>query len=72
MTMTIGALVEINGTRILGVLSNIKDIPPELTHLANAGYLLIAVGAILTLMGFLGCCGACCQNKCMLMTVSDL
>lgn len=70
--MAIGVLVEINKKFIFGVLEHIKDVPTELAHLANAGYLLIAVGVILTFMGFLGCCGACCENKCMLMTVSDL
>ncbi|KAG9262543.1 tetraspanin-1-like [Astyanax mexicanus] len=31
-------------------------------------YLLIAVGAILAIMGFLGCCGAITESKCMLLT----
>ncbi|XP_053332412.1 tetraspanin-1-like [Clarias gariepinus] len=67
-TVVIGVLVEINRKPVLGALGNIKEIPPELVHLANTGYLLIAIGAILTIMGFLGCCGACCELKCMLMT----
>lgn len=71
--MVIGVLVEINKKKnILSILDNIKDRPPEIAHLANAGYLLIAVGVVIAFMGFLGCCGACCENKCMLMTVSDL
>ncbi|KAF5890469.1 tetraspanin-1-like, partial [Clarias magur] len=67
-TVVIGVLVEINKKTVFGTLSNIKEIPPELLHLANAGYLLIAIGTILTIMGFLGCCGACFELKCMLMT----
>ncbi|XP_060755540.1 tetraspanin-1-like [Neoarius graeffei] len=67
-TVAIGVLVEINRKFIFGVLEHIKDVPTELAHLANTGYLLIAVGVILAFMGFLGCCGACCKNKCMLMT----
>lgn len=72
VSVIIGALVEVNGKHVLEVLYEIKDIPPEITHLAKAGYLLIAVGAVLTVMGFLGCCGACYENKCMLGIVSDL
>ncbi|MCJ8748080.1 hypothetical protein PDJAM_G00161030 [Pangasius djambal] len=66
-TVIIGVLVEISRKHVLGVLDNVKDISPKLAPLANAGYLLIAVGAIIAFMGFLGCCGACCENKCMLM-----
>ncbi|XP_053471836.1 tetraspanin-1 [Ictalurus furcatus] len=66
--VVIGVLVEMKRNHILRVVEHVKDISPELAHLSNAGYLLIAVGAVLTFMGFLGCCGACCDNKCMLMT----
>ncbi|ELU03059.1 hypothetical protein CAPTEDRAFT_219331 [Capitella teleta] len=31
-------------------------------------YILIAVGALVFLLGFLGCCGACTNNQCMLFT----
>ncbi|KAF7689401.1 hypothetical protein HF521_012754 [Silurus meridionalis] len=27
---------------------------------------MIAVGGVIAFMGFLGCCGACCENKCLL------
>ncbi|KAI5625954.1 hypothetical protein C0J50_14508 [Silurus asotus] len=27
---------------------------------------MIGVGGVIALMGFLGCCGACCENKCLL------
>lgn len=67
-TVVIGVLVEMKRNHILQVLGHIKNVSPEIAHLSNAGYLLIAVGAVLTFMGFLGCCGACCDNKCMLMT----
>ncbi|MCI4393894.1 hypothetical protein PGIGA_G00162510 [Pangasianodon gigas] len=66
-TVIIGVLVEISRRHVLGVLDKFKDISAELAPLANAGYLLIAVGAVIAFMGFLGCCGACCENKCMLM-----
>ncbi|TSK17947.1 Tetraspanin-1 [Bagarius yarrelli] len=64
----VGIWVTVDSSSILGILSHIKDAPPELAQLANVGYLLIAVGSILVIMGFLGCCGAVTENKCMLLT----
>ena len=46
----------------------------ELTAGANfkaACILLIVVGAIIFLVGFLGCCGACKESTCMLSMVSE-
>ncbi|OCT82698.1 tetraspanin 1 S homeolog isoform X1 [Xenopus laevis] len=34
----------------------------------NVGYFLIAIGALLVLLGFLGCCGAQKESKCLLLT----
>ncbi|KAF4075238.1 hypothetical protein AMELA_G00232140 [Ameiurus melas] len=64
----VGIWVTVDSSSMLGVLSHIKDAPSELSQLANVGYLLIAVGSILAIMGFLGCCGAITENKCMLLT----
>ncbi|XP_027012270.2 tetraspanin 34 isoform X2 [Tachysurus fulvidraco] len=64
----VGIWVTVDSSSMLGVLDHIKDAPPQLAQLANVGYLLIAVGSILALMGFLGCCGAITENKCMLLT----
>ncbi|XP_060755516.1 tetraspanin 34a [Neoarius graeffei] len=64
----VGIWVTVDSSSMLGVLSYIKDAPPQLAQLANVGYLLIAVGSILGVMGFLGCCGAITENKCMLLT----
>lgn len=35
----------------------------------NVGYFLIAAGAVLFILGFLGCYGAHSENKCALMMV---
>ncbi|XP_046693373.1 tetraspanin 34 isoform X2 [Silurus meridionalis] len=64
----VGIWATVDSSSMLGVLSHIDNAPPELAQLANVGYLLIAVGAILAIMGFLGCCGAITENKCMLLT----
>ena len=37
-----------------------------------AAYMLIAVGVVVTVMGFLGCCGALRHSECMLFTVRRL
>ncbi|MCI4393804.1 hypothetical protein PGIGA_G00161640 [Pangasianodon gigas] len=63
----VGIWVTVDSSSLLGVLSHIEGAPPELNQLANVGYLLIAVGSILAIMGFLGCCGAITENKCMLL-----
>lgn len=45
-----------------------------ITHGATPGFLLpvviIAVGAFLFLVAFVGCCGACKENYCLMITVS--
>ncbi|KAM9454996.1 tetraspanin 34a [Clarias gariepinus] len=64
----VGIWVTVDSSSMLGMLSQIKDAPPELAQLANVGYLLIGIGSILAIMGFLGCCGAITENKCMLLT----
>ncbi|XP_072513161.1 tetraspanin-1-like [Salminus brasiliensis] len=64
----VGIWVAVDSSSLLGVLNEIQDAPPELAQLANVGYLLIAVGAVLAIMGFLGCCGAITESKCMLLT----
>ncbi|KAB5523511.1 hypothetical protein PHYPO_G00153370 [Pangasianodon hypophthalmus] len=63
----VGIWVTVDSSSLLGVLSNIDGAPSELAQLANVGYLLIVVGSILAIMGFLGCCGAITENKCMLL-----
>ncbi|XP_046871472.1 tetraspanin-1-like isoform X2 [Hypomesus transpacificus] len=63
----VGVWVKVDSGSLLGVLNDIKDAPSELAQLANVGYLLIAIGAVLVVMGFLGCCGAIRESRCMLL-----
>lgn len=61
--------MKVDSGSILNFLGKIENAPKELSQVLNVGYLLIAIGAILLITGFLGCCGAIRESKCMLLLV---
>ncbi|XP_051243290.1 tetraspanin 35 isoform X1 [Dicentrarchus labrax] len=63
----VGIWVKVDSGSILSFLGKIEDAPAELSQVLNVGYLLIALGGLLVIIGFLGCCGAIKESKCMLM-----
>lgn len=63
----VGIWVKVDSGSILSFLQNIQGAPGELGQVLNVGYLLIAVGAVLLILGFLGCCGAVKESRCMLL-----
>ncbi|KAF3846800.1 hypothetical protein F7725_003878, partial [Dissostichus mawsoni] len=63
----VGIWVKVDSGSILSFLGKIENAPAELSQLLNVGYLLIAIGALLLVIGFLGCCGAVKESKCMLL-----
>ncbi|XP_062339685.1 tetraspanin 35 [Osmerus eperlanus] len=63
----VGIWVKVDSGSILGFIQGIKDAPEGLNQLLNVGYLLIAIGALLLIIGFLGCCGAVRESRCMLL-----
>lgn len=63
----VGIWVKVDSGSILNFLQKIPEAPGELGQLLNVGYLLIAVGAVLLILGFLGCCGAIRESRCMLL-----
>ncbi|XP_028455714.1 tetraspanin 35 isoform X2 [Perca flavescens] len=63
----VGIWVKVDSGSILNFLGKIDNAPSQLSQVLNVGYLLIAVGALLLVIGFLGCCGAVRESKCMLM-----
>ncbi len=65
----VGIWVKVDSGSILSFLQNIQGAPGELGQVLNVGYLLIAVGAVLLILGFLGCCGAVKESRCMLLLV---
>ncbi|XP_077777197.1 tetraspanin-16 isoform X1 [Podarcis muralis] len=60
----IGIWVKVDGGSFAKVLGAAA---PQLMQLINVGYLLIAVGTFLLLMGFMGCWGAVKESKCLLL-----
>ncbi|XP_067088642.1 tetraspanin-1-like isoform X2 [Osmerus mordax] len=68
----VGIWVKVDSGSILGFIQGIKDAPEGLNQLLNVGYLLIAIGALLLIIGFLGCCGAVRESRCMLLLAEEL
>ncbi|KAG9470118.1 tetraspanin-16 [Eleutherodactylus coqui] len=60
----IGIWVKVDGGSFLKIIGSAS---PQLMQVVNVGYLCMAVGGFLILMGFLGCCGAIKESRCMLM-----
>ncbi|XP_029473946.1 tetraspanin-1 [Rhinatrema bivittatum] len=52
--------------KIFGALSS------SMMQFVNVGYFLIVIGAILVVLGFLGCCGAQKESKCLLIIFFSL
>ncbi|XP_044038190.1 tetraspanin 35 [Siniperca chuatsi] len=63
----VGIWVKVDSGSILSFLGKIENAPAELSQVLNVGYLLIAIGALLLIIGFLGCCGAIRESQCMLL-----
>ncbi|XP_036407992.1 tetraspanin 35 [Megalops cyprinoides] len=63
----VGVWVKVDSGSLLGFLNGIQGAPVDLSQLLNVGYLLITVGGVLMVMGFLGCCGAMRESRCMLL-----
>ncbi|KAL4647931.1 tetraspanin-1-like isoform X1 [Arapaima gigas] len=64
----VGIWVKVDSESLMNVLEMVENAPEELNQIFSVGYVLIAVGAVLVLMGFLGCCGAIKESPCMLLT----
>ena len=64
----IWALVDDNFSDYIEIV-NVDGSNPYFEH---GVYMIIAVGAIIFLVGFFGCCGACCESPTMLLFVSSL
>ncbi|XP_054636331.1 tetraspanin-1-like [Dunckerocampus dactyliophorus] len=63
----VGIWVKVDSNSLMGILDSVEELPSEVSQVANIAYLLIAVGAVLLVIGFLGCCGAIRESRCMLL-----
>lgn len=68
-------LIFLAGAALLGIgiwivvaADSFRDVVSSDPLIFNAVYIIIAVGAALFLIGFLGCCGAVNENRCLLGT----
>ncbi|KAJ0032987.1 hypothetical protein NQD34_000094 [Periophthalmus magnuspinnatus] len=64
----VGIWVQVDSGSLTSVVESIPGAPPGLDQLSSVSYVLIAVGAVLLVIGFLGCCGAVRESRCMLLT----
>ncbi|XP_030350126.1 tetraspanin-1 [Strigops habroptila] len=60
----VGIWVTVDGQSFLDIFGTISS---SILQIVNVGYFLIVVGAILLVIGFLGCYGAQKESKCLLM-----
>lgn len=62
----VGIWVSLDGESFLDIFGALSS---SVLQVVNVGYFLIVIGAILLVIGFLGCCGAQKESKCLLMMV---
>ncbi|NXK61448.1 TSN1 protein, partial [Sylvietta virens] len=60
----VGIWVKVDGQSFLDIFGALSA---SILQVVNVGYLLIVIGAILLVIGFLGCYGAQKESKCLLM-----
>ncbi|XP_004442090.1 PREDICTED: tetraspanin-1 [Ceratotherium simum simum] len=63
--LAVGIWVSVDGPSFLKIFGPLSS---SAMQFVNVGYFLIAAGAVLFALGFLGCYGAKTENKCALMT----
>ncbi|XP_007944872.1 tetraspanin-1 [Orycteropus afer afer] len=62
--LAVGIWVSVDGASFLKIFGPLSS---SAMQFVNVGYFLIAAGAVLLALGFLGCYGAQTENKCVLM-----
>ncbi|NXL85975.1 TSN1 protein, partial [Alectura lathami] len=60
----VGIWVSVDGKSFLDIFGTLSS---SVMQVVDVGYLLIVIGSILLVIGFLGCCGAQKESKCLLM-----
>lgn len=62
----VGIWVTMDGQSFLDIFGTLSS---SVLQVVNVSYFLIVIGSILLVIGFLGCCGAQKESKCLLMMV---
>ncbi|XP_028857147.1 tetraspanin-1 isoform X2 [Denticeps clupeoides] len=62
--LAVGIWVTVNSSSFLGLLGPFSQ---NALQFVNVGFFCIAIGAVLVLLGFLGCCGAHKESRCLLI-----
>lgn len=62
----VGIWVKVDGESFVDIFGALSS---SILQVVNVGYLFIVIGAILLVIGFLGCYGAQKESKCLLMMV---
>lgn len=77
LPFSITMLAQLGGACLLGLgiwvivdPTGFREIVAANPLLLTGAYTLLAMGGLLFLLGFLGCCGAVRENKCLLLFVS--
>ncbi|XP_051652055.1 tetraspanin-1 [Manacus candei] len=60
----VGIWVKVDGQSFVNIFGALSS---SVLQIVNVSYVLIVIGAILLIIGFLGCCGAQKESKCLLM-----
>ncbi|XP_042191723.1 tetraspanin-1 [Callorhinchus milii] len=60
----VGIWVTVDGSSFVKVIGQVSS---QAMQFVNVGYFCIAIGAVLVLIGFLGCCGAQKESRCLLI-----
>lgn len=64
--LAMGIWVSVDGSSFLQLLGPFSS---QGMQFVNVGFFCIAIGAVLVLLGLLGCCGAHKESKCLLLLV---
>uniref|UniRef100_A0A672GDC5 Tetraspanin n=1 Tax=Salarias fasciatus TaxID=181472 RepID=A0A672GDC5_SALFA len=68
--LAVGIWAKVDSSSLMNILSTGNaELPDKVFQMDYVSYVFIAVGSVLLIMGFLGCCGAITESKCMLLTV---
>ncbi|KAE8610012.1 hypothetical protein XENTR_v10011988 [Xenopus tropicalis] len=62
----VGIWVSVDSNSFLKIFGTVSA--SAALQFVNVGYFLIAIGSLLVILGFLGCCGAQRESKCLLLT----